>query len=277
MQHKFSIGQMAKLHNIPVKTLRYYDEIGLFTAFEVDEKTGYRYYHLEQFKKLDMIWYLKKMGVPLKEIKKRVEHSTINDFIHVLQEYESKNNEKMKELQEINQHLRKKVEELEKAKEVEKIGKASIQSFPERRIIEVTGQFRTLNDIEHVLRDLKRTVNHVSPVMIGKVGLMLSVEHVQDRQLMEYDGVFILVEKNLNWEHASLKVLPEGPYATIYTREGRKKESEYYDALLSYIEKNGYEPDGPFLVRQIVDSFISHREEERLREIQLKIKPLTLQ
>lgn len=56
MKNRFSIGQMAQLHNIPVKTLRYYDEIGLFTPAEVDPISGYRYYSIEQFEKLDIVY-----------------------------------------------------------------------------------------------------------------------------------------------------------------------------------------------------------------------------
>lgn len=94
MQNKFTIGQMARLHDISVKTLRYYDEIGLFEPYEVDPQTGYRYYTLEQFKKLDIIVYLKLMGVPLKEIKRKMEHSSLDEFIETLAEYQQVTKEK---------------------------------------------------------------------------------------------------------------------------------------------------------------------------------------
>lgn len=42
MKRTFTIGQMSKLNNISVKTLRYYDDIGLFVPYEVDEQTGYQ-------------------------------------------------------------------------------------------------------------------------------------------------------------------------------------------------------------------------------------------
>jgi DNA-binding transcriptional MerR regulator len=29
MKDRFSIGEMSRLHNIPIKTLRYYDKVGL--------------------------------------------------------------------------------------------------------------------------------------------------------------------------------------------------------------------------------------------------------
>ena len=40
----YKIGELSKLSNIPVKTLRFYDLEGLIRPDRVDEFTGYRYY-----------------------------------------------------------------------------------------------------------------------------------------------------------------------------------------------------------------------------------------
>jgi DNA-binding transcriptional MerR regulator len=38
------IGEFSKLAQVPVPTLRYYDQVGLLQPVEVDRLTGYRYY-----------------------------------------------------------------------------------------------------------------------------------------------------------------------------------------------------------------------------------------
>ena len=43
----FKIGEVAKLFNISVSTLRYYEKLGLVMPEEVDPDTGYRYYSRE--------------------------------------------------------------------------------------------------------------------------------------------------------------------------------------------------------------------------------------
>ena len=58
MKNRFSIGEMSKLHNTTIKTLRYYDEIGLLEPIQIDENNGYRYYSTEQFEQLNIINYL---------------------------------------------------------------------------------------------------------------------------------------------------------------------------------------------------------------------------
>lgn len=44
----FKIGDFSKLSRVSVKTLRYYDEIGLLKPVGVDRFTRYRYYSAEQ-------------------------------------------------------------------------------------------------------------------------------------------------------------------------------------------------------------------------------------
>lgn len=59
----YKIGEFSKLTNVPIKTLRYYDEINLFKPQEIDLFSGYRYYSKEQIedliKKIRIICLLK--------------------------------------------------------------------------------------------------------------------------------------------------------------------------------------------------------------------------
>mgnify|MGYP003623550970 CR=1 FL=1 len=44
----FRIGMFSKMSKTTIKTLRYYDEIGLLKPEETDRFTGYRMYSTEQ-------------------------------------------------------------------------------------------------------------------------------------------------------------------------------------------------------------------------------------
>lgn len=65
----YSIGKVSSLCNVSIKTLRYYDEIGLLIPDCRKDDNNYRYYTHEQILTLFIIRKLRHLGVPLKEIK----------------------------------------------------------------------------------------------------------------------------------------------------------------------------------------------------------------
>jgi DNA-binding transcriptional MerR regulator len=58
---------------VSVKTLRYYDEIGLLRPSEIDRLTGYRYYTASQLSRLNRILLLKDLGLSLDQIGRLLE------------------------------------------------------------------------------------------------------------------------------------------------------------------------------------------------------------
>jgi effector-binding domain-containing protein len=64
----FKIGEFSTLCKVPVKTLRYYADIGLLPPAEVDPFTQYRYYTVDQLPRLNRILALRDLGFPLAQI-----------------------------------------------------------------------------------------------------------------------------------------------------------------------------------------------------------------
>ena len=69
------IGDFSKLSRVSIKTLRYYDEMGLLKPIEVDRFTGYRYYDFHQLPRLYRILALKELGFSLEEIGRFLEEN----------------------------------------------------------------------------------------------------------------------------------------------------------------------------------------------------------
>ncbi|OPJ62877.1 MerR family transcriptional regulator [Clostridium oryzae] len=69
------IGQISNFSNISIKTLRYYDRIGLFKPMYIDPSTNYRYYDETQINKLNMIIDLKMIGLSLHDIVRVMKNS----------------------------------------------------------------------------------------------------------------------------------------------------------------------------------------------------------
>jgi effector-binding domain-containing protein len=62
------IGDFSRLSRVSIKTLRYYDEMGLFKPIDVDRFTGYRYYSASQLPRLNRILALRDLGLSLEQI-----------------------------------------------------------------------------------------------------------------------------------------------------------------------------------------------------------------
>lgn len=64
-----TIGDFSKQTGVSIKSLRYYDEIGILPPIYVDSFTKYRYYSFEQIAIVNVIKLCVSLDIPLKEIK----------------------------------------------------------------------------------------------------------------------------------------------------------------------------------------------------------------
>lgn len=74
-----SIGEFSRISKVSTKTLRYYAEIGLLLPDEINPKSGYRYYSIDQLETMLFINRLKSYRVSLEEIKKILESEESQD------------------------------------------------------------------------------------------------------------------------------------------------------------------------------------------------------
>ncbi len=64
----YGIGTVARLAQVPVRTLRHYDDLGLLRPARVDPLTGYRYYLPDLVVRLHRILVLRDLGEPLSQV-----------------------------------------------------------------------------------------------------------------------------------------------------------------------------------------------------------------
>lgn len=63
-----SIGLLSKMTGVHIKSLRYYDALGILKPAYVDPGSGYRYYTPSQLAVVDTIQLCVELGIPLKEV-----------------------------------------------------------------------------------------------------------------------------------------------------------------------------------------------------------------
>lgn len=66
---KLHIREFAKLTGVSVRTLHFYDEIGLLKPYSVDEQNGYRYYDEYSLTRMQEILFYRELDFQLKEIR----------------------------------------------------------------------------------------------------------------------------------------------------------------------------------------------------------------
>lgn len=80
----YKIGEFSKLARVSVKTLRYYDEVGLFEPSRVEASTGYRYYAASQLAELHRILTYKDMGFSLEQISQLLKEDLTSAQVYAL-------------------------------------------------------------------------------------------------------------------------------------------------------------------------------------------------
>ncbi|WP_413789329.1 MerR family transcriptional regulator [Paenibacillus tyrfis] len=68
MKRLWKVGELAKLTGLTIRTLRFYDQIGLFSP-SAHSDSGHRLYNEADLSRLQQILSLKELGLSLEEIK----------------------------------------------------------------------------------------------------------------------------------------------------------------------------------------------------------------
>ncbi|MCD7867199.1 MAG: MerR family transcriptional regulator [Clostridiales bacterium] len=98
MENYLSIGEVAKIRNIDVQSLRYYEKLGILIPAYTNPQTGYRYYSMEQIMILDTIILCIDLGIPLKRLKEYVDSSGQLEFERLLKDGKEIAEEKIKKI-----------------------------------------------------------------------------------------------------------------------------------------------------------------------------------
>lgn len=269
----FLIGEISKLFQMDVRTLRYYDEIDLFKPAHVDERTGYRYYTIEQFEQLNTILYLKALHIPLKNVKLFLEDRDIHHILQLLEEQKRETEKRIQEFVQIQKKIDSRIYQIKDAANEQWMGVIREVVIPERRIVGLKQKIHHTDNLEMSIRLLENATNMKSTIFLGKVGLSISIDSVKRRSFEAYDSIFVIVEhESDSLTKGNEKLLPEGKYATIRFVGTHADAAPYYEKLMDYIELNNYEITEDAIEITLIDYGLTSDQSKFATEIQLFIK-----
>lgn len=270
LQNRFSIGEMAAIHQTTIKTLRYYDQIDLFKPAIVAPDSGYRYYTTEQFEQLNTIQYLKQLGLSLKEIKAHLDKRDINHFKALLQEQQRLTEAKIQDLERVKHRFENRIADLDVAQKAHQLEVPFIKTLPERYAVKLTGVIHDEPEFELSLRQLQAAANLTPSIFIGGVGLSVAANQVLAHHYHNYNAVFIFVDHDDTSSQLRITI-PAGRYVCCYYNGNHSDSDHVYDAMLASVSQHGAQVTGNAIERTIIDQYVSSLPKDYLTEIQMPV------
>ncbi|WP_243207773.1 MerR family transcriptional regulator [Paeniclostridium hominis] len=266
-----SIGQMAKLNNISVQTLRHYEKVGLLKPSYTNKETGYRYYSMKDFNTIYLIKQCKAMGMSLDEIKEVTNnYKSLESIFDILGNQKKMINEKIKELE----NIKNKVESLENKigfSLVQGINKVFVKHNEERKFKIYNYKDRYTDEFEinlsKVLLEVERDYENVN----AEISFTTSYKEIKLNGNIVYNNVMINLGENVPYKDENIISIPKGNYLTMYFDDAYRDSGKYYDIIMDYIKKNNIEPKSDFHEIYIMTRVGMNGKEKSLGQIEILI------
>lgn len=167
----YKIGELSKLCKLPVKTLRYYDSVGLLIPDEIDRFTGYRYYSAARLADCNRIAALKELGFSLDEIRLHMQADSTESVISLL-------DTKLRELRDLAAMTKAQLVRLENIRKIitegeEKMFDVIVRSTDTVRVAYVRQIFSTKEDACKKAGEIKNSLSRQS---VGVRTLVINYE-----------------------------------------------------------------------------------------------------
>lgn len=279
----FSIGQVARICNLSVQTLRYYDKIGLVIPAHTDKSSGYRYYSNRDLLYIKIVQDMKQLKLSLDEIGAMLSDSLDSLYLKL----ELKQKETLEEIKRLEQTVKSIEQRTARIALLQELGNGlkdidvlvELKRFPERHVISDRGQYAC--GMEPSIIRFTKLFRKLDASGLTPPFQIMTVYHENlmtfDRAESDLEYCIILDQTRPGTDYT--RIIPEGDYITaLYCGIPNDVSCKrIYSKLLQWIENNGYIESGAAIERYIVDMAQMMKPEEYIVELQVPvIKALTL-
>ena len=252
-----SIGKMAEMNQVTVPTLRLYEQLGLLKPRHVDGQTGYRYYDINQNARLDMIAYMKELGMSLKEIQGVLEAEDIALIEQILARKNEQIHEQMRALRLRHNAVERAIASIERYRKSPATGTIALEYIDRRYVwgIPCPENFyeKDIASYEQALMDLRRALlkKNCPQIHSYNTGTSITKENFVQGRLVA-DRVFIFTDQQAQACGLTASVVDSGMYACIYL-DHYDDEIACAGKLLAFCRNNGYRVAGDYLCEVLTE------------------------
>lgn len=250
------IGEMAKINNVSEQTLRLYDRLGILSPCARDGESGYRYYDIRQSARLDMIQYLKSMGMSLCDARDHLSGKDISAIGKLLVRKNAQIDEEIRSLQCQKKAIERAISNIRRYESAPPDGTIILEHIESRQIYCIDSKINFYGSgieiYEKILRELKNSIiaNKLPQVYFSNAGTILRKENLVQRKFISTE-VFVFVDSEfIDMQH--ITEIPGKNYLCIYC-DAFEKEEEYANRLLDSIEEKGYLIDGDYVCEVLAE------------------------
>jgi effector-binding domain-containing protein len=240
------IGDFSKLSKISVKTLRYYDEVGLLQPIEVDPSSGYRYYSLDQLPRLNRILALKDLGFSLDQIARALDEGiTLEQMRGMLRLKQAEQTRRVQEEQERLIRVEARLRQIEMEANVAKYD-VVIKPLEAQQAASIRKTLASPQEIGGLFEDL---FGYLGRKGVRPLGPSCGIWHDLEYKETDFDTeVAVPVGQTFPpGEGVQPAELPAVPTAACTIHPGSYEGfSQAYTAILEWIAANGYRVNGPY-------------------------------
>ena len=273
---RLTIGQMAQINAVTIQTLRLYDRKGLLKPLIVDKNTGYRYYHINQSARLDMIQFMKDYGLTLSRIKEYIRHNDMEETLELLKKRYAEIQREIEILNYNQKEIGKAIEDYQRYQSLPKDNQIFIEYIGERFIYKHRSEKNYFDQdgfgYEVMLHELKKNLitNNLPMTYYHNVGTIMRKENMIPGNLLSNEA-FVFVDSNL-LNSEDVERIPAGIYLSMCS-DDFYREIEYAERLLREVEIRELEIAGDYIC-EVITEFPAYKENirEMFYKIQLPVK-----
>ena len=254
-RQRLTIGQMAQLNQVSEQALRLYDRNGLLRPAFTDAVTGYRYYHIGQSARLDLIQYLKASGMTLRQIGSLLNGDAPGKIQSLLAVQLAAIDGEIDRLQKARSAVTRNLENFRRYEALPKDGVPFLQFMEDRYLYPHACKENFFDQdgagYEYMLRQLKGHLlsNNIPLSYFSNIGTLIRKARLSRGELYSNE-VFLFVDGLAVAEN--VETVPPGMYLCVCS-DDFYAEAENAKRLLAEIEARGYHILGDYLCEVIME------------------------
>ncbi len=243
-----TIGKAAKLMNVTVKALRFYDRIGLLKPGYIDPQTNYRYYTLDQLMSLDLIKAARNLEISPNALVPYFAKKDTEQLVGLLRSHKELLADRMKQLAKTLEQIDTIERMLRISEDADRSRDIYIREIPDRFV--VTQPFPMAEGESEILMSfyqLIASLHRLGLTYLYEDGVIYSL----DKDTMRPESIYasVIEEPSSN----DCRLLPGGKYlCTIMQRENAE---EQYNKLWEYAISHGLQPEYIIQTELLTDFF----------------------